>query len=177
MKSIVAIVMAVWVSSAAVAQTTRPTTRPTGKPNPDEMMNRLLGGQRTPPPLRPTPDPVKPEASRIVRPGAPAGQARPTNLIREGTIIAKRVGRLRQTPDGQAEFLFEADGKSLQDPPMLILPNLNLMDMETMVKNASRDVKFRISGTVTEYRSRNYILIEAVVSAESDTTPPPQAQK
>jgi hypothetical protein len=93
------------------------------------------------------------------------------NLVREGSYIADRVGRLTRTPEGQVEFTFEADGLALKDPPMLILPNLKLMIMESMVKNASKDLKFHVSGMVTEYNGRNYILLEQVVAKEDDTVP------
>ena len=86
----------------------------------------------------------------------------PRALIREGEIIPQRVGRLTRTAEGQPEFTFEADGQTLQDPPMIILPNQKLEQMEDRIKNSSRDLRFRISGIVTEYRGRNHILIETV---------------
>src|SRR5262249_47312947 len=86
-----------------------------------------------------------------------------TALIREGDSVVDRVGRLNKGPDGQFEFTFDSDGKNLQDPPMVILPNLALYRMETAVTSASRDLKFRISGQVTEYKGKNYILIDKVV--------------
>ncbi|HEV8290940.1 MAG TPA: hypothetical protein VGP94_03420, partial [Tepidisphaeraceae bacterium] len=85
--------------------------------------------------------------------------------------IADRIGRLTRTPEGQFEFTFEADGSALKDPPMIILPNVKLMVMESMVKNASRDLKFHVSGMVTEYNGRNYILLEQVVGKQDDTVP------
>jgi hypothetical protein len=51
----------------------------------------------------------------------------------------------------------------MQDPPVVILPNLKLMGMEQAVKNSSRDLKFSITGMVTEYNGRNYVLLEKVV--------------
>ncbi|MDB5319809.1 MAG: hypothetical protein JWN40_1440, partial [Phycisphaerales bacterium] len=66
--------------------------------------------------------------------------------------------------DGQtAELTFEADGKALKDPPMIILPNLKLMQMENAVAGNSRDLRFKVTGVVTEYKGRNYILLERVV--------------
>ena len=35
--------------------------------------------------------------------------------------------------------------------------------MEEAVKGANKDLRFRISGMVTEYRGRNYVLLEKVV--------------
>jgi len=43
--------------------------------------------------------------------------------------------------------------------------------MESMLKNASKDLKFHVAGTVTEYNGRNYILLEYVVAKQDDTVP------
>jgi hypothetical protein len=51
----------------------------------------------------------------------------------------------------------------MKDPPLVVLPNLKLMAMENAVTGSSRDLRFRISGTVTEYKGRNYILLDKVV--------------
>jgi hypothetical protein len=93
--------------------------------------------------------------SAAVAPGAPI-----VTVMREGTDIVNRVGRLTRSADGQSwEFTFESDGRAMQDPPVVILPNLNLMKMESATAGLSRDVRFRITGEVTEYRGRNYILL------------------
>jgi hypothetical protein len=69
--------------------------------------------------------------------------------------------------DGQAwEFAFDADGQAMQDPPMRVLPNLKLMVMEEAIERAGSDVRFRVSGTLTEYRGRNYLLLEKVIVAQ-----------
>ena len=47
--------------------------------------------------------------------------------------------------------------------PVLILPNQKLQQMEDTVKSVNRDLAFRITGMVTEYRGRNYILLEKVL--------------
>ncbi|MGA2230920.1 MAG: hypothetical protein ABSH22_08470 [Tepidisphaeraceae bacterium] len=85
-------------------------------------------------------------------------------ILREGTDIVDRMGRLKKTADGtQEELVFESDGKAMMDAPMVILPNLVLMSMETAANQASHDLRFRVTGTVTEYRARNYILLEKFV--------------
>ncbi|MGH7214409.1 MAG: hypothetical protein ACREIT_06570, partial [Tepidisphaeraceae bacterium] len=85
-------------------------------------------------------------------------------VMREGTFLVDRTGRLTRSADGQQmEFTFDADGKSLRDPPVIILPNLKLMAMEDAVSGSSRDLRFRITGVVTEYRGRNYVMLEKVV--------------
>jgi hypothetical protein len=60
------------------------------------------------------------------------------------------------------EFTFESDGQNMQDPPMILLENLKLMAMENAVNGANTDLKFRVTGPVTEYKGRNYLLLEKV---------------
>ncbi len=91
-------------------------------------------------------------------------------MLREGSYLVDRVGRLNRTSDGsQAEFTFDSDGKTMKDPPVLILPNLKLMAMENAVTSANRDLRFRVTGMVTEYRGRNYVLLEKVVVVPDPT--------
>jgi hypothetical protein len=119
-------------------------------------------------PLQPVTEPPAPDRTTgrgAVAPGAPM-----LTVMREGTYIVDRVGRLTRSADGtQMEFTFEADGQALRDPPVIILPNLKLMAMENLVSGSSRDLRFRITGMVTEYRGRNYVLLEKVVVV-SDVT-------
>jgi hypothetical protein len=90
-------------------------------------------------------------------------------VLPERSQIVDRVARMTPSADGQQEELsLEADGSSLRDPPLIVLPNLKLVDLE----NASgdhHDTRFRVTGEVTEYRGRNYILLQkVVVMADSD---------
>ena len=86
------------------------------------------------------------------------------SVMRQGSFVVDRTGRLTRSGDGQQyEFTFDADGKSMKDPPVVILPNLKLMAMENAVSGSNRDLRFRITGMVTEYRGRNYVLLEKVV--------------
>jgi hypothetical protein len=163
-----AVILALMIASSAFAQTTRPTTRPTEPPSPDMMLRQLLSPARpSAKPLEPVTFPQEDQTSKT----AVAPKVETQNLVREGSFIPERIGRLTRTTEGQAELTFEADGLALKDPPMIILPNLNLMRMESMLKNASKDLKFHVSGTVTEYNGRNYILLEYVVAKQDDTVP------
>lgn len=168
MRTLVSFIV-LFLAAAAFGQTTRPSDgRPEASSDPNKMLEQLLTPARNEP-LLPQPDaPRENSASRGVAPNAPL-----LNLIREGTWIHDQVGRVQRTADGQPEFVFESDGRSMTKPPMLILPNLQLMQMEHALKNASRDVKFSITGMVTEYNARNFILVERVLSATS--TPLPRA--
>jgi hypothetical protein len=155
----------VWVTSIgmiaasawlAVAQsTTAPTTQ-------ESTYDRLLGPDTAADvPLKPT---VRggidqTTGNAAVSPNAPA---LPTK--REGSYITNQTGRLSRVQDGSGwDFVFNADGEALQDPPMRILPNLKLMVMEDQLNTGNRDLQFRVSGMVTEYRGRNYLLLEKVV--------------
>ena len=144
----------------AVAQTAPPSTRPTTQ---QAAYDRLLGGDSDRPekPILPTGKPTVDATSggASVAPGAPAVQTR-----REGSYIINQTGRLTKAADGQGyEFVFNVDGSALQDPPMKVLPNLKLGIMEDTLDATHRDLQFRVTGMVTEYRGRNYILLEKVV--------------
>lgn len=140
---------------------------------PDQVLQQMLSpnGSDKNAPILPEPAPssiIAPDATSGT--GALAPHAPAVNLIREGTDLIDRVGRLQRSEDGeQVQFVFDSDGRTLRDPPVIILPNLRLMSMEDAAKAAGRDLRFRITGTVTEYRGRNYILLDkAVVVQDKD---------
>ncbi|MEZ0264125.1 MAG: hypothetical protein ACAI43_05315 [Phycisphaerae bacterium] len=144
---------------------TAPATKPAGAPNvpASQLMDSLLrpassGAQ----PLKPITD--APTVDLTTGKGAVAPGAPQLNLMREGAYVVDRVGRLTKGADGQSyELTFDADGKTLKDPPMVILPNQKLMQMENAVQGSNRDIRFRVTGMVTEYKGRNYVLLEKVV--------------
>jgi hypothetical protein len=144
-----------------------PTTAPPAPAAPEQMLNQMLrsaagtGVGSAARPLQPTTSPTKDLTSGAgaVAPGAPT-----LSVIREGTFLVDRTGRLVRGADGQSyEFAFESDGRAMKDPPVIILPNLKLMAMEQAAKGSNRNLRFRITGMVTEYNGRNYVLLEKVV--------------
>ena len=157
--------------SAAPGGGTNPTTRPAAsKPadprsvSSDQLLGQMLRQPPTgqPKPLQPIPEP--PAGERLIGPPAVKPNAPAVPTLREGTLLVDRPGRLVKTPDGsQTQFVFEADGKAMKDPPMTILPNIQLMAMENAVSGAARDLRFRVTGTVTEYRGKNYLLLMKVL--------------
>src|SRR5438552_2141302 len=157
------------IGGTALAQTTRPTTRPMEAPNPNMMLRQLLSPARpSAKPLEPVQYPQEDTTSK----NAVAPKVESKNLVREGSYVIRLVGRLTLTVEGQFEFTLEADWSTLKDPPMVILPNLKLMAMETLVKTNSRDLKFLMTGMVTEYNGRNYVLMEEVVVMQDETVGP-----
>ncbi|WP_428939348.1 hypothetical protein [Fontivita pretiosa] len=160
--------MSCWLSGqttqpAAPATPAAPTTRPAAVPA-DQLLSQMLSlpGAGAAKPLQPISDPPAVDATSgaaAVAPGAPQ-----LTVLREGTFLVDRIGRLTRGGDGHSwEFTFESDGRAMQDPPVIVLPNLKLMQMEQALKGTNRDLRFRITGMVTEYNGRNYILIEKAV--------------
>jgi len=175
MRRLACFIALITVASIAWAQskpaTSQPTTKPTGGTllPPGQILDSLLkppsaSGQALQPIVEgPVMD--KTSGAGAVFPGAPQ-----INLVREGSYIVDRTGRLNRSADGTtAELTFDADGKALKDPPMVILPNLKLVQMENAVTSSSRDIRFKVTGMVTEYKGRNYILLEKVVVVPDST--------
>jgi hypothetical protein len=104
----------------------------------------------------------------------PANDAPPpsTPILREGTYVVDRVGQLGHSGDGQqAVFIFDHGDAPRGEPKIAILPNLNLMLMENAVASDSHDIHFKITGMVTEYRGKNYVLLQKVVVVPQDYNP------
>ena len=150
---------------------TQPTTQPSTREAADAAMDRLL---------EPDASGQAPGASRVLPPGT-AGQ--PNNatgrgaaavapdtprqpLVREGTYVIDRLVRIGRSVDGRGlEAVFVADGAdpaAAVDPPMLLGPNLNLQSVEAVFQE-DPDRSYRVTGRVTEYRGRNYLLLEKVL--------------
>jgi len=150
-------------AASAQAQTTQPAAAAGSAPAPsaDQVLNQMLRAPDADKSAALQPQ-LPPAASAAG--GDASGNSAVGAILREGTDIIDRVGRLQKTTDGQqTQFVFDSDGRTLQDAPMIILPNLKLMSMENAVSEASHDLRFRITGTVTEYRGHNFILLEKVV--------------
>jgi hypothetical protein len=90
--------------------------------------------------------------------------AQSTPIIREGSYIVDRTGSLGHSADGQQwQFIFDAATAPPGEPTINILPNLNLMLMENAVASNNQDIHFKIAGMVTEYRGKNYVLLQKVM--------------
>ncbi len=131
-------------------------TQPAGEQSADQMLDRMLnpaGGEQT----------IQPAPTQSVQVAGQGGSVK-QNVLREGSYVVDRVGRLSSDDDKQRmEFVFDSDGKALRDPPIVVLPSLKLMDMEWARETKGPETRFRITGMVTEYRGRNYILLDKVV--------------
>lgn len=159
MRAILLIVLI--LASPVLAQTTQPATRPAGL-SAEEMLNQLLRPTtQSARPLQPIPDGGGGAINRNTGGGAVAPGAPQLHLLPEGTLLVDRVARIAKTADTQQwELTLETDGRLMLDPPLLILPNRTFAAMQNLVTGSSADLKFRITGEVTEYNGRNYILIQ-----------------
>jgi hypothetical protein len=86
--------------------------------------------------------------------------------LREGTQFADRLGHFRQ--QGESVVFVDDQGRELGG-----LPNLNLERVLRMLKGVEEpdSIAWSVSGTVTEYGGRNYLLITRAVY-KSATLPP-----
>ena len=158
-----AVIVTLMLVSPALAQTSRPVARATqptaGQRSAEQTLRELLqSSPQTAQPIRPT-APQAPQTDVTSGPGAVAPGASLQPLIREGTLLLDRVGRLTRAGSGVWEFTLDADGSALADPPLVLLPNSKLSQLEDAVRTSYRDMKVRVSGEVTEYRGRNYLLL------------------
>lgn len=89
--------------------------------------------------------------------------------LREGTKITNRLGRFRQSA-GRATFVAK-DGIELGG-----LPNLNLERVVRMLKSVEEpaSIWWSVSGTVTEFSGRNYLLIQRAVYKSATPLPSPE---
>jgi hypothetical protein len=103
-----------------------------------------------------------PTTAPTTQPAAP--EIPPLSGIAEDTFFPERIGRLRRSKDGrQIQFVFEQDGKQIEVP---ILQNLQLMRLESAVDESGWDQRFRLSGWVTEYQGKNYVLLDKASRVE-----------
>jgi len=82
-------------------------------------------------------------------------------IWKDGHMVIDRLGRLIfDSEQQQYMFVFEADGSSLNEPPVMVHPNSLLEVMQDKFLGTSvLPLKFRISGCVSKYKNRNYILL------------------
>ena len=136
----------------APATATAPATLPTA----ENVLEELLHSKPTVAPVaaHPSTEPALP-ALDSPAPGEPKAK-----LMRERDTFERRIGRLnKDEKSGNWVFSFDADGQDMKDPPLIIVPSLMLEAMEKLSEGGNKPVKFRISGEVTQYKSRNYLII------------------
>jgi hypothetical protein len=83
-------------------------------------------------------------------------------LLPEGTFVVDRPGRLVRE-DEWWTFVFESADGSVREHPLLLLPNQQVELMEQTSASGTRSVVFIVSGEVTSYHGRNYLMVRKVL--------------
>lgn len=116
-------------------------------------------------------DPSSKPASTIggrTSPGSetPVGTAEPVAragdhakmLVPEGTILSSRRGRVVRLAGGELAFSVESDGQSGSDPAMILLPSATLQRLEDLILWRGERQVVEVSGRVTSYGGKNYLM-------------------
>jgi len=128
------------------------TPKPAMEGSVDEVLAQL---QAQAPPSRPMSMTVVAPASQPVD----AVDKRPL-ASPEGAPIVDRPGRLIQQ-EGWSVFAFESDHPEHPEPPLRVLPNLNLEMMIEASRRGTNGLVFMVSGQVTTFGLENYVLIRS----------------
>jgi hypothetical protein len=162
--ALVALSLPAETTETTPAAATAPATRPadvTDEATADAVIRALLEAR--------VKRPLLPRAVSTAPSSQPATVA-PKSIIRPlpmppGAMIVDRVGRLvREEGGGWWALHFESEKKVLYEAPIRLLPNRLLEEMEqAQAKGAKAGVKFIVSGEVTEYRGRRYLLIRKML--------------
>jgi hypothetical protein len=90
--------------------------------------------------------------------------------LREGTQLTDHVGYFRQ--NGESLTFVDKEGRELGG-----LPNLGLERIIRMLKSVEEpeSVTWSVSGTITEFAGRNYLLISRAVYKAAALPPAPDA--
>jgi hypothetical protein len=107
--------------------------------------------------IRPKPAVVKSVKNDDKEPSAQDGW-------RDGYMVIDRVGWIQFDPEGSRwMFTFEADGASLAEPPVVLHPCQLLEVMEKTEHQSGGTIRYRISGQISLYQGRNYLLLRKVL--------------
>lgn len=119
---------------------------PAGEPDPDALLERLeAGGDGS---RGASPAPVETEVEESVA------------LMREGTMVLSRGGRVLPGSEGRYVFAVDndTDTSSELDAPIKLLECGMLEEMLRVQREATRPVRLRLSGHVLLYEGENYLL-------------------
>jgi len=86
--------------------------------------------------------------------------------LKQDTILPERTGFIAEK-DGQFVFELDALGQNIQSVSFQLLPCQVLERLEQTQSAALDPVRFKIAGIVTEYKGRNYLLLQRAIRAYS----------
>ncbi|HRP62533.1 MAG TPA: hypothetical protein PK400_04500 [Phycisphaerales bacterium] len=87
----------------------------------------------------------------------------------EGTLLVQRRGRITRDAGGSWSFVLDADADGLADPPMTLLPCMLLQRIEVSAQRSNQALPVILSGQVTQFDGRNYLLPTLFVAPRNRT--------
>lgn len=138
---------------------------PRREPSPSEILRELTKqGKSERPVIAPT-APGRIEQRTVSDEALPENAIRPPTrkLLPDGYRIVDRPGRLVREGDYWV-FSFEDRGQGAPEPPIRLLPNRLLEDMERFSAGGTKPTVFVISGEATEYHNVNYLLLQKLLT-------------
>jgi len=140
--------------------------RPADEPSAEDVMGELMKDR----PGEPVLTPVLPEAEKLkAAPSVAPAAGAPLPSGRQDMVVDRRVRIVPPEEGGHWMARFIADN-TLQEPPMRLLPCWRLEVAEAFRIERAREgrtVAFRVSGQVTYYRGRRYLLLRKLLPARS----------
>jgi hypothetical protein len=128
------------------------------QPDPEEVIRRLQGDRLPNVPIPPERD--EQDTGEFFTPVAPNDELEP--LLPEGAYLVDRAGRLVKR-DNWWTFVHEDQGEVARSRPVRVLPSQLLETMEYASTEGTGDIVFVVSGEITEFHGRNYLLLRKVL--------------
>jgi len=151
-------------SAAPSAKAAPPAKKPASPPSKPAPAKAALPGEKEPivTPPEPLPDVEIPPIPEVkddpFKPGPRPVRPRPADVIEEGKRLFSREGRLEMDQIGRSMFVFDSG-----DKPMWLLESTWREYLEKVTDQGKKKAHWRVSGIVTIYGGRNYLLLTKVV--------------
>ncbi len=160
--------LATLIPSTLAQSTPPPTPAPASSPQPTVTVPRIIVTPMNTPTLEPVRPNVPPPASQDL------SLSNNPPLLREGAFISGARAQLVKGKSGRWYAIFDPDSSGRAIPPMVVMENSNLAAMERVAAREATGTRVRMSGRVTVYRDRNFILptapplLERVAAVDPD---------
>lgn len=151
------------LAQTAGEKSDEPQQTTTTMPTQGELLRALREDRRASIPIPPTTPPDMPgmEApSNSIQPARPPDET--SALLPEGSFIVDRPGRLIREEDWWT-FVYESSDGKMQQAPLRLLPSRQVELMEQSSAAGTRSIVFLVSGEVTTFHGRNYLLVRKVL--------------
>jgi hypothetical protein len=79
--------------------------------------------------------------------------------LKQDSILSDRTGYIKQSPGGNWIFEFDAIGRNTSDVYLVLLPCRALADVQRRQGKMAGEYRFKVSGIVTKYQGRFYMLL------------------